>query len=1101
MDEPVPLIDRLNALRAQIEHALRQATRSAAEADAQLTTQRRKISEVRGDTRRDNARWRDAHLGPLLAQAREALGPRAHLWERAQPSPRELAAVDGCDLLELVDVLALAVLRLRSIWRRKRYWTGIAVSAARRADQLIAAADARADQQAEQADQQAIDEHHAAVSAVRQRWQAQFARLRPVLANTIADLDELDRAAEADWSDWSTPHKPLGAVRIGHHTRRGYGGEPISIPAQFPFPATTNLVIKAVRRDPEHADVVLGMVCRMLAAVPPGQLRLSVIDPLALGTSVRSLVGLNSDDVQLMDAPVHATTDIERRLSDLIRRIQRVDRDLLGPDRLSSLTEYNQQVAARPEPYHVVVLFDFPNGFRTAESLLRVDQVMSNGPSRGLYTVLVINADDTDHPHHLELTADGQVRPGPAWSTPPPSTPLPSGPASSESADIGGWGLELGRPREGRWEPSKALRTIVDRVADEARDAGLVVVSVERMFALAAPARMPTAGRTPASGRQPVGGVPGATRPILPGDPDSWWQGDASAGLVIPLGIYGLDDVQALRLGEDTRQHALIAGTTGSGKSTLLHTLIMSAATIYSPDELELYLVDLKGGVEFQEYATRCLPHARVVSVRSERDFGLETLRDLLAQSRYREQLFNRYGVQDLAGYRQARAAAGPGDPLRDEPALPRVLLVIDEYHVLFDSDDLIARTAADCLSSLVRQGRAFGIGVLMASQTPSSSVYLGPDIMGQIDVRIALRCPEHISRRILAENNPAASRLRSRGEAIYNPSAGELGSDTTFQVAFQDRQTRADRLDQMSRLAHARGFTRGPAVYDGDRPGDITHNAAFDGSAAVTVTPGPARPAAAVRVWLGEPTGLSGPVGLDFGARSRRSLLVIGEDEANVGVLTSVAASLALAGIGRTPAGTGAISVLDFTGTGPSAQYTHVHAELAVLLPGLTRLPTGEALAHVSALADEVRGRHGDDSHRVDLATNAHFLLINGLNRCPGGLRDSPRGYRPSGFGVPLDVLLTQGSDVGVFVIATLDPGAQRQVHGEFTNEFGPVLTRRQPDAFDHRVQALIGRRTASLRPGQALLVDDDTERRLRPYRIPAPGWLTDLAERLPRG
>lgn len=118
--------------------------------------------------------------------------------------------------------------------------------------------------------------------------------------------------------------------------RPGPMGERIAVPALFPFPATTNLVVRAARGNPGHADVVLGAVGRMLASVPPGQLRLSVIDPLSLGRSVRSLVGLNSEDVRLLDDPLIEPRLIEDKLGELIGRISRVDRDLLGPHRLTS---------------------------------------------------------------------------------------------------------------------------------------------------------------------------------------------------------------------------------------------------------------------------------------------------------------------------------------------------------------------------------------------------------------------------------------------------------------------------------------------------------------------------------------------------------------------------------------------------------------------------------------------------------------------------------------------------------------------------------------------------------------------------------------------
>ena len=55
--------------------------------------------------------------------------------------------------------------------------------------------------------------------------------------------------------------------------------------------------------------------------------------------------------------------------------------------------------------------------------------------------------------------------------------------------------------------------------------------------------------------------------------------------------------------GRARRSTSLIAGKTGSGKSTLLHALITNLALWYSPDEVELYLIDFKKGVEFKTYA------------------------------------------------------------------------------------------------------------------------------------------------------------------------------------------------------------------------------------------------------------------------------------------------------------------------------------------------------------------------------------------------------------------------------------------------------------------------------------------------------------------
>ena len=96
-----------------------------------------------------------------------------------------------------------------------------------------------------------------------------------------------------------------------------------------------------------------------------------------------------------------------------------------------------------------------------------------------------------------------------------------------------------------------------------------------------------------------------------------------------PWAAPGPRKLQHLQLGKGTSQHVLIAGKTGSGKSTLLHALITNLALRYSPDEVELYLVDFKKGVEFKTYARRDLPHARVIAIESEREFGLSVLERL----------------------------------------------------------------------------------------------------------------------------------------------------------------------------------------------------------------------------------------------------------------------------------------------------------------------------------------------------------------------------------------------------------------------------------------------------------------------------------------
>src|SRR5207245_11071954 len=133
-----------------------------------------------------------------------------------------------------------------------------------------------------------------------------------------------------------------------------------------------------------------------------------------------------------------------------------------------------------------------------------------------------------------------------------------------------------------------------------------------------------------------------------------------------------------------SRQQVLIAGKTGSGTSTRFHVIITNLALWCSPEQVEFYLVDFKKGVEFKCYASRRLPHARVVAIESDRAFGLSVLERVDAELRRRGDLFRKLGVQDLPGYKRAGGAE----------QIPRSLLMIDEFQEFFVEEDRISQSA-----------------------------------------------------------------------------------------------------------------------------------------------------------------------------------------------------------------------------------------------------------------------------------------------------------------------------------------------------------------------------------------------------------------------
>src|SRR5207237_8171823 len=129
------------------------------------------------------------------------------------------------------------------------------------------------------------------------------------------------------------------------------------------------------------------------------------------------------------------------------------------------------------------------------------------------------------------------------------------------------------------------------------------------------------------------------------------------------------------------------------------------------------------------------------------------------AELKQRAERFRAAGVQDLRSYRLAQPSA----------PMPRILLIVDEFQEFFVEEDKLAQDASLLLDRLVRQGRAFGIHVILGSQTIGGTSGLARSTIGQMAVRIALQTSEDDSQLILSDNNSAARLLSRPGAAIYH--------------------------------------------------------------------------------------------------------------------------------------------------------------------------------------------------------------------------------------------------------------------------------------------------------------------------------------------
>ena len=425
-----------------------------------------------------------------------------------------------------------------------------------------------------------------------------------------------------------------------------------------------------------------------------------------------------------------------------------------------TIEEYNASAGEVAEPYHFVVVAGFPNAF-TDESARHLSSILTSGPRCGVHALVAWNPGVSSPPaFDIDDLTNNCTRFHVVDSTVQPKQQH----CKAVSFE------QISEPAAEEY-----VRLVRD-VGEQSRDARRVEVSFTRIAPRA----------------------------------DAIWSHSTADGIDLPIGRAGAARLQFLRLGRGTSQHVLVAGKTGSGKSTLLHILITNLAMHYSPNEIQFYLVDFKKGVEFRTYAANRLPHARVVAIESDREFGLSVLERLDQILQERGDLFRERGVQDVPSFREQF----PAEPM------PRLLLLVDEFQEFFVAEDRVSARASLLLDRLVRQGRAFGIHVLLGSQTLGGAYSLARSTMGQIAVRIALQCSENDAYLILSEDNAAARLLARPGEAIYNDANGLIQGNHQFQIAWLDEARREEAIETMLSLPGAAdGKDGGMVVFEGNVP------------------------------------------------------------------------------------------------------------------------------------------------------------------------------------------------------------------------------------------------------------------------------------------
>ena len=206
--------------------------------------------------------------------------------------------------------------------------------------------------------------------------------------------------------------------------------------------------------------------------------------------------------------------------------------------------------------------------------------------------------------------------------------------------------------------------------------------------------------------------------------------------------------------------HILLGGSTGSGKSVLLKLLLMQALH----KGAEVYITDFKGGVDFPK-----VWHEKCRMCFTEENLRY-TLDQLVAVLEYRKNAFKALGCPNIDAYNETT-----------EQPLPRLIFACDEVAEMLDktgADNERKKLLAQIenkLSTIARQGRAFGIHLILATQRPDATIIPG-QIRNNMDFRVCGRADSVLSQ-IILDNTSAAEQIPkdARGRFI-------TGDGTVFQ-------------------------------------------------------------------------------------------------------------------------------------------------------------------------------------------------------------------------------------------------------------------------------------------------------------------------------
>lgn len=798
------------------------------------------------------------------------------------------------------------------------------------------------------------------------------------------------------------------------------------------------------------------MTLQLFMTNPAGKIRFTFISPSDAGDAFSTFMRFTDVDERLVDTHVWVDSQrIEERLDVLLDRAQTISQDYLR-GQYNDILEYNQAAGKNAEPLQFLVVADFPRGF-TQGALEKLENVMSNGPKNGIYTILsgdmselLGSNDGNDQRYNAVLRRVCSKLTFFYFDEKGIHVPNVQSPrVSGTHAMIDQIYLPMTLPTN---------RSLVDSTIETLKKA------------------IHAAERVTITYDDVMDG--------LPQMPERWFGYSDRQGLSVPFALSGANKVLSLELASDAlspKYHTLVTGMIGSGKSTLLHTLIMGLLMKYSPEDVQIYLMDFKDGVEFKVYTEYNLKNFRAISIDTEPEFGLAVLKKIEAEMQARNNIFKEEGCRGLEGYR--REMAEKGNP---HHGMPRTILIIDEFQEAFGrSDDPVMSEAAEIIKRLTLVGRAPAIYLIMATQDIKNAAALPETVYNQFETRIALKSSPD-SARIILPDNPMADQLINldKGVAIFNASAGNKDHNVQCRIAFCSEDEQRALLEQIAQKQAAAGFqvTGGTRLLlssiQDDRSNPLSH---FEETGEIDQND----MSLGYRLFVGEPLSLENNFHPQLLSRRGKNLLLTGNDQQRARITTAfIMGSLLYEMLRQQDTSTEpAITLFDLSSDAPQDD---MFGQLVRGLPEKIRVyHAGDVLDGLDMLEKELPiGRR-------------QFVVFFGLNRArrlliqPDAYTQAPREKFVS--------LLQRGPENNMnFIVWANSAESFLSLYRDVLPCFEQRLVGGIPE--EQIAELIIGQAPANMKPKNAVYFDmDATETpKIRLYDQPTDSWVRQFIRRL---